>query len=69
MKRFYIFKDGTQIGSTSERDDAIEMIRQRQQRETHYLLRSEYSLIEGEEEFIPHPSQRKQAKGKRQPER
>jgi len=69
MKRFYIFKDGTQIGSTFERDDAIEMIRQRQQRETHYLLRSEYSLIEGEEEFIPYPSQRKQAKGKRQPER
>lgn len=28
------------------------MIRQRQKRETHYLLRSEFSIIYGCEEFI-----------------
>ena len=52
MNRYYIFKDGTQIGATSTRDDAIDMIRKRQRRETHYLLKSEFSIIYGCEEFI-----------------
>ncbi|MBM6977296.1 hypothetical protein [Intestinimonas butyriciproducens] len=52
MRRYYIFKDGTQIGSTETRDEAVDMIRRRQKRETHYLLRSEFSIIYGCEEFI-----------------
>ncbi len=69
MKRYYVFKDGTQVGSTAARESAIDLIRQYQKQETHYLLRSEYSIIAGEEEFIPYPSQQKQVKRKRQPER
>ena len=59
MERFYIFKDGTMQGSMPTKEEAIELIRQRQKRETHPILRSEYSIIAGEEEFIPYPSQKK----------
>lgn len=33
MKRFYVFKDGTQRGSMSTKEEAIELIRQYQKRE------------------------------------
>ena len=59
MKRFYIFKDGTQIGSAVTRESAIDLIRQHQKMETHPILRSEFSMIEGEEEFIHYPSRKK----------
>ena len=59
MKRFYVFKDGTQQGSMPTKEEAIELIRQKQKHETHPILRSEFSIIEGEEVFIPYPSQRK----------
>lgn len=59
MKRFYIFKDGTQQGSMPTKEEAIELIRQHQKRETHPILRAEFSIIEGEEEFIPLSVQRK----------
>lgn len=59
MRRFYVFKDGMQIGSGSTREDAIDLIRQRQKRETHPILRAEFSIIEGEEEFIPYLTQTK----------
>ena len=59
MKRFYVFKDGTQEGSTATKKAALEMIHQLQKCETHYLLRANFSIIEGEEEFIPYPSQQK----------
>lgn len=52
MSRYYIFKDGTMIGATSTKEEAIDMIRQRQKRETHPFIRSEFSIIYGEEEFI-----------------
>ena len=68
MKRFYVFKDGTQQGSTATKDLAIDMIRQYQKLETHPILRSEFSIIEGEEEFVPYPSQKKLPKRKRGPE-
>ena len=58
MKRFYFFKDGTQKGSCDTREEAVEMIRRYQARETHPILRSEFSIIEGEEEFIPYPPQK-----------
>ena len=50
--RFYIFKDGTMVASTADREQAIALIRQYQAVETHPLLRSEFSIIHGEEEFI-----------------
>ena len=59
MKRCYVFKDGTQQGSTATRELAVDMIRQYQKLETHPILRAEVSIIEGKEEFIPYPSQRK----------
>ena len=52
MSRYYIFRDGTMIGATSTREEAVEMIRQKQKRETHPLLRAEFSIIFGKEEFI-----------------
>ena len=69
MKRFYVFKDGTMQGSTATRELAIDLIRQYQKLETHPFLRAEFSMIEGEEEFIPYPSQRKMPKRKREKER
>ena len=63
MKRFYIFKDGTMQSSTATKELAIDLIRQYQKLETHPLLRSQFSIIAGEEEFIPYPSvQRKPSK-------
>ena len=64
MKRFHVFKDGTMQANTTTKEEAISLIRQQQKRETHPILRSEYSIIAGEEEFIPYPSQKKQPKGK-----
>ena len=64
MKRFYVFKDGTQQGSTATRELAIDMIRQHQKLETHPILRAEFSIIEGEEEFIPYPSRQKSPRKK-----
>ena len=59
MKRFYIFKDGVQLGSTVTRESAIDLIHSHQEFETHPFLRSEFSMIEGEEEFIHYPSLQK----------
>ena len=69
MKRFYVFKDGTQQGSTVTRELAIDMIRQYQKLETHPILRAEFSIIEGEEEFIPYPSRQKSPRKKQDMER
>ena len=63
MKQFYVFKDGRMQGSAATRELAIDLIRQYQKRETHPFLRAEFSMIEGEEEFIRYPSlQKKPAK-------
>jgi len=64
MERFYIFKDGTMQGSTATKESAVDFIRQYQKQETHPFLRAEFSIIKGEEEFIPYPSQRKAPKRK-----
>lgn len=64
MNRFYVFKDGTQVGSTATRELAIDLIRQHQALETHPFLRAEFSMIEGKEEFIPYPSRQKPPKKK-----
>ena len=55
MKRFYVFKDGTQQGSKFKKEEVLRMIQQLQKLETHPILRSEFSIIYGEEEFIPYP--------------
>ena len=64
MKRFYVFKDGRMEGSTVTREQAIDMIRQYQKHETHPILRAEFSMIEGEEEFIPYPSIQRKPKNR-----
>ena len=64
MKRVYIFKDGVQQASTATRESAVDLIRQYQKLETHPMLRAAFSIIEGEEEFIPYPSQEKPPKRK-----
>ena len=64
MERVYIFKDGIQQASTATRESAIELIRQHQKQETHPMLRAEFSIIVGEEEFIPYPSRKKPPKKK-----
>ena len=52
MVRYHVFKDGTEVGETSTRENAIDMIRSYQSRETHYMLRASFSIIKGEVEFI-----------------
>ena len=69
MKRFYVFKDGTQQGSTATRELAVDLICQYQKLETHPIRRAEFSIIEGEEEFIPYPSRQKPPRQKRDMER
>ena len=58
-----------QQGSTATRESAVDLIRQYQKQETHPILRAEFSIIKGEEEFIPYPSQEKAPKRKNMMER
>ena len=69
MRRFYLFKDGVQKGSMETREEALEMIRLWQSRETHPFLRPQFSIIEGEDEVIPYPSHQKPPRQKRGMER
>ena len=69
MKRVYIFKDGVQQASTATKESAVDLIRQYQKLETHPMLRAEFSIIVGEEEFIPYPSRKKPPKRKLEMER
>ena len=64
MERFYIFKDGTMQGRTGTKESGVEFIGQYQREETQPFLRAEFSIIKGEEEFIPYPSQKKAPKRK-----
>lgn len=56
LKRFYIYRDGIQLGSAVSRESAVDLIHQYQAHETHPILRAQFSMIEGEEKFIPYPS-------------
>jgi hypothetical protein len=40
--------------ATATKEEAIDLIRMKQAKETHPILRSEFSIIKGEEEFIPY---------------
>ena len=64
MKRFYVFKDGAKQGSAATKELAVDLIRQYQKLENHPILRAEFSIIEGEEEFIPYPSRQKSPRKK-----
>lgn len=59
MSRVYIFKDGTLQASTSTKEQAMDLIRLYQKQETHYLLRANYSYIEGEEVLVPYEPAKK----------
>lgn len=65
MRRFYIFKDGMQQGSTATKEGAVDLIRQYQKDETHPILRAEFSIIAGEEEFIPYPNKTRKTEKER----
>ena len=69
MKRVYIFKYGVQQGSTATKESAVNLIRRYQKLETHRMLRAEFSIIVGEEEFIPYPSRQKPPRQKQDMER
>lgn len=54
MERYHVFKDGTNFGAASTREEAIHLIRAHQKRETHPFLKAQFSIIKGEEEFVPY---------------
>lgn len=51
INRWHIVKDGAIVGAASTRQQAIEMIRVMQERETWYI-KAQFSIIYGAEEFI-----------------
>ena len=62
MTRYHIFRDGCMVASTVDRESAIDLIHQYQAQETHYMLRANFSIIKGEEEFIPYESEKKRTR-------
>lgn len=52
MTRYYVLKDGKIEADCATRENAIELIRLYQEKETHYLLKANFSIIAGEEELI-----------------
>ena len=62
MIRYYVLKDGAVVSTTCSKDEALYMIRQAQAKETHYMLRANFSIITGEEEFISYPKVKKSIK-------
>ena len=54
MTRFHIIKDGTVQANTATREAAIDLIRAYQAKETHPILRANFSIIKGEEEHVPY---------------
>lgn len=59
MTRYHIIKDGIMNASTATREAAIDLIRAYQAREDHPILKANFSIIAGEEEFIPYEGGRK----------
>ena len=52
MERYHIIKDGKIEANTATREQAIDIIRVYQKKETHPFLKAQFSIIKGEEEFI-----------------
>ena len=54
MERFHVFKDGVMQASTATKEAAIDLIRSYQANEKHPILKANFSIIEGEEIFVPY---------------
>ena len=54
MTKYHIIKDGKINASTATKEASIDLIRAYQARETHPLLRANFSIIKGKEEFVPY---------------
>lgn len=54
MELYYVTKDGRIIGAFHTREEAIELIRMKQMRESNPILKPSFSIIKGTEEFIPY---------------
>lgn len=52
MNRFFVLKDGAVKASTATRDAALDLVRAYQLSETHFLLKANFSIIEGVEEHV-----------------
>lgn len=51
--QYYIMKDGTHQATTFSYENALDLVREYQKYETHYILRSAYSILFVEkEEFV-----------------
>ena len=64
MTRYYVFKDGELFCSTATEKDALDEIRAQQAKETHYMLRAEFSYIVGEQVFVGYEQPKKRRAGK-----
>lgn len=55
MTYFYVLKDSKVIARCDTREEAIDLIRQKQKRETHPILKAGFSILPaGDEEYIPY---------------
>lgn len=54
MTRYFIVRDGKIEGYCSTYENALALIRDYQEKETHYLLKANFSIITGVEENIPY---------------
>lgn len=54
MERYHVIEDGRVVFSVETREEALEIIEMRKKRNTHFLLQSDYYIIKGIEEFLPH---------------
>lgn len=60
MNKYYVLKDGKVEATTATKEGAIDLVRAYQKRETHPILKANFSIIYGEEEFIPYNEKPKQ---------
>ena len=54
MKRYFVIKDGNIQASTATKESALDLVRAYQQRETHPFLKANFSIVYGEEEYVPY---------------
>lgn len=64
MSKYHVLKDQEVIATTATREQAIFVIRQHQEMEqkAHQWLWANFSIIYGDEEFVPYPQQKKTRK-------
>lgn len=61
MNRYHVMRDQQLIGSAATRENALVMIRSYQEleKQKHQWLHADFSIIYGEEEFIPYEQPKK----------